>query len=196
MKIKGRSQRSIDSFTDFVRKECPQIKEILVCGTMEEAVRGSDIISTTTSVGNKEIGFPFIDDAWIKKGALICMPSAARFNEAFYVAPDTRLVVDNHRLYEAWADEYPYPSYDAVQVVGAKFMDLLHDHKIQMEDIVDIADVITGTAVGRRNADERIIYSVGGMPVEDIAWGKEIYENALRMGIGTKLPLWERPELA
>ena len=196
VKIKGRSQRSIDSFTDFVRKECPQIKEILVCGTMEEAVRGSDIISTTTSVGNKEIGFPFIDDAWIKKGALICMPSAARFNEAFYVAPDTRLVVDNHRLYEAWADEYPYPSYDAVQVVGAKFMDLLHDHKIQMEDIVDIADVITDTAVGRRNADERIIYSVGGMPVEDIAWGKEIYENALRMGIGTKLPLWERPELA
>ncbi len=75
-------------------------------------------------------------------------------------------------------------------------MDLLHDHKIQMEDIVDIADVITGTAVGRRNADERIIYSVGGMPVEDIAWGKEIYENALQMGIGTKLPLWERPELA
>lgn len=196
VKIKGRGQKSIESFTEFVKQECPQIENVIVCETMEEAVRDSDIISTTTSVGNKEKEFPFIDDAWIKKGALICMPSAARFNESFYVAPDTRLVVDNYKLYEAWADEYPYPSYDPVQVVGAKFMDLLHDNKIRREDIIDIADVITGVMQGRRNDEERIIYSVGGMPVEDIAWGKTVYENARKLGIGIKLPLWDKPELA
>lgn len=196
VKIKGRGQKSIESFTEFVKQECPQIENIIVCETMEEAVRDSDIISTTTSVGNKEKEFPFIDDAWIKKGALICMPSAARFNESFYVEPDTRLVVDNYKLYEAWADEYPYPSYDPVQVVGAKFMDLLHDNKIRREDIIDIADVITGVMQGRRNDEERIIYSVGGMPVEDIAWGKTVYENARKLGIGIKLPLWDKPELA
>lgn len=196
VKIKGRGQKSIDSFVDFVKKECPQIENIVVCETMEEAIRDSDIISTTTSVGNKEKEFPFIDDAWIKKGALICMPSAARFNESFYLAPDTKLVVDNYKLYEAWADEYPYPSYDPVQVVGAKFMDLLHDNKIKREDIVDIADVITGVLPGRISDDERIIYSVGGMPVEDIAWGETVYKNAVEMGIGIKLPLWDVPELA
>lgn len=196
VKIKGRGQKSIDSFTEFVQQECPQIEQVIVCETMEEAVRDSDIISTTTSVGNKEKEFPFIDDVWIKKGALICMPSAARFNESFYIDHATRLVVDNYMLYEAWADEYPYPSYDPVQVVGAKFMDLLHDNKIKREDIVDIADVITGTVCGRRSDDERIIYSVGGMPVEDIAWGKTIYENALKLGIGIKLPLWDTPALA
>lgn len=196
VKIKGRGQKSIESFTEFVKQECPQIENIIVCETMEEAVRDSDIISTTTSVGNKEKEFPFIDDAWIKKGALICMPSAARFNESFYIEPDTRLVVDNYKLYEAWADEYPYPSYDPVQVVGAKFMDLLHDNKIRREDIIDIADVITGVMQGRRNDEERIIYSVGGMPVEDIAWGKTVYENARKLGIGIKLPLWDKPELA
>lgn len=196
VKIKGRGQKSIDSFVEYVKKECPQIEDIIVCETMEEAVRDSDIISTTTSVGNKEKEFPFIDDAWIKKGALICMPSAARFNEHFYVDKGTRLVVDNYKLYEAWADEYPYPSYDPVQVVGAKFMDLLHDNKIERADIIDIADVITGAAAGRTSEDERIIYSVGGMPVEDIAWGKTVYENAVRMGIGIRLPLWDKPELA
>lgn len=196
VKIKGRGRRSIDSFVEFVKKECPQIKNIQVCETMEEAVRDSDIISTTTSVGDKEKDFPFIDDAWIKKGALICMPSAARFNEGFYLDPSTRLVVDNYKLYEAWADEYPYPSYDPVQVVGAKFMDLLHDHKIKREEIVDIADIITGKCPGRNNDNERIIYSVGGMPVEDIAWGEEIYKNALEKGIGIKLPLWDSPEMA
>ena len=99
-------------------------------------------------------------------------------------------------MYEAWADEYPYPSYDQVQVVGAKFMDLLHDKKITREEIIDIADIITGVHKGREKDDERIIYSVGGMPVEDIAWGETIYKNALEMGIGVKLPLWDKPELA
>lgn len=196
VKIKGRGQKSIDSFVDFVKINFPQIEQVIVCDTMEEAIRDSDIISTTTSVGNKESEFPFIDDAWIKKGALICMPSAARFNESFYLDKNTKLVVDNYKLYEAWADEYPYPSYDPVQVVGAKFMDLLHDEKITREEIIDVADVITGVHPGRESDEERIIYSVGGMPVEDIAWGETVYKNALKMGIGIKLPLWDTPELA
>ena len=196
VKIKGRGQKSIDSFVDFVKTNFPQIEQVIVCDTMEEAIRDSDIISTTTSVGNKESEFPFIDDAWIKKGALICMPSAARFNESFYLDKNTKLVVDNYKLYEAWADEYPYPSYDPVQVVGAKFMDLLHDEKITREEIIDVADVITGVHPGRESDEERIIYSVGGMPVEDIALGETVYKNALKMGIGIKLPLWDTPDLA
>lgn len=196
VKVKGRGQKSIDSFVDFVETNFPQIEKVIVCDTMEEAIRDSDIISTTTSVGDKEIEFPFIDDAWIKKGALVCMPSAARFKESFYLDKDTKLVVDNYKLYEAWADEYPYPSYDPVQVVGAKFMDLLHDEKITREEIIDVADVITGTHPGRESEEERIIYSVGGMPVEDIAWGETVYKNAIKMGIGIKLPLWETPDLA
>ena len=196
VKIKGRSQKGIDSFVAYVKKEYPAIENIVVCDTMEEAVRDSDIISTTTCVGDKESLFPYIDDAWIKKGALICMPSAARFEESFYLREDTKLVVDNYKLYEAWAEEYPYPSYDPVQVVGAKFMDLLHDKKIKREDIIDVADVITGAVKGRTSDDDRIIYSVGGMPVEDIAWGETVYKNAVKLGIGVKLPLWEVPELS
>ena len=43
--------------------------------------------------------------------------------------------------------------------------------------------------------DRVIIYSIGGMPVEDVAWGKTVYENAIKMEIGTKLNLWEEPYL-
>ena len=46
---------------------------------------------------------------------------------------------------------YPYPSYDPVQIVGCKFMNLLHDNKIKREEIIDIADVITGKIPGRDN---------------------------------------------
>ena len=62
--------------------------------------------------------------------------------------------------------------------------------------IVDEADIITGKHPGRENEDEIIVYSIGGMPVEDIAWGGTVYNNAVRQGIGIKLPLWEEPEMA
>lgn len=196
VKIKGRGHRSLDSFVAFVKKEYPQIQDIQICETMEEAVRDSDIVSMTTSVGDKESEFPYIEEAWVKKGAVICMPSAARFDEEFYTRPGTKLVVDNYKLYEAWADEYPYPSYDKVQIVGAKFMDLMHDGKIQRSDIIDIADVIAGEVQPRESEEDIIMYSVGGMPVEDIAWGATVYRNALAQNIGVSLPLWDTPEMA
>ena len=62
--------------------------------------------------------------------------------------------------------------------------------------MIDIADIITGKHPGRENEDEIIVYSIGGMPVEDIAWGGTVYNNAVRQGIGIKLPLWEEPEMA
>lgn len=34
------------------------------------------------------------------------------------------------------------------------------------------------------------------MPVEDIAWGHEVYKNALAKGIGVTLPLWDKPDMA
>lgn len=195
LKIKGRGQKSIDSFIEFTKKECPQIKNITVCDTLEEAVRDSDIISMTTVVRDDVASFPYINGEWVKKGALISMPSAARFDDDF-LAKKCKLVVDNAKLYEAWEEEYPYPTYPQVQIVGTKFTDLVHDGLIQASDIIDITDVIQGKHAGRESDDEIIVYSVGGMPVEDIAWGGTVYRNALAKGIGVKLPLWDQPEMA
>ena len=194
VKIKGRSQRSLDAFVKFVKEELPQIKNIEVCDTVEEAVRDSDIISFTTTVRDDVSSFPYISGDWIKKGALISMPSAARFDDDFLAG--CKLVVDNSKLYEAWEEEYPYPTYPQVQIIGTKFTDLKHDGKIKAEDIIDITDIIEKRRPGRESNDEIIVYSVGGMPVEDIAWGGTVYRNAVKMGIGIKLPLWEKPEMA
>ena len=194
VKIKGRSQRSMDAFVKFVKEELPQIKHIEICDTVEEAVRDSDIISFTTTVREDVSSFPYISGDWIKKGALISMPSAARFDDEFLAG--CKLVVDNSKLYEAWEEEYPYPTYPQVQIIGTKFTDLKHDGKIKAEDIIDITDIIEKRRPGRESDDEIIVYSVGGMPVEDIAWGGTVYRNAVKMGIGIKLPLWDKPEMA
>ena len=106
------------------------------------------------------------------------------------------MVVDHMGLYEAWEEEYPYPTYDTVCIVGSLFTDLVHEGLAKKEDIIDLSDVITGKRAGRESDDEIIIYSVGGMPVEDIAWGDEVYRNAVKNGIGVKLPLWDKPDMA
>lgn len=195
VKVKGRGQRSLHAFEEFVKKECPQIQQVIVCDSMEEAVKDSDIICVTSTAPVKEIDFPYIAEDWVKKGALICLPSAARFEDDFLINR-CKKVVDNYKLYEAWAEEFPYPSYEMVQIIGSKFTDYLHEGRIQREDIVDIADIINKKHPGRESDDEIIVYSVGGMPVEDIAWGGTVYRNALKEGIGVELPLWDQPDMA
>lgn len=195
VKVKGRGQRSLHAFEEFVKKECPQIQQVIVCDSMEEAVKDSDIICVTSTAPVKEIDFPYIAEDWVKKGALICLPSAARFDDDFLINR-CKKVVDNYKLYEVWAEEFPYPSYEMVQIIGSKFTDYLHEGRIQREDIVDIADIINKKHPGRESDDEIIVYSVGGMPVEDIAWGGTVYRNALKEGIGVELPLWDQPDMA
>lgn len=193
VKIKGRGKRSMDSFIAFVKENCPKIKNIEVCDSVEDAVRDADIISFTTAVRDDVSSFPYISGDWIKPGALVSMPSAARFDDEFLAG--CKLVVDNYKLYEAWEEEYPYPTYPKMQIIGTKFTDLVHDGLIERKDIIDITDIIEGNRPGRESDDEIIVYSVGGMPVEDIAWGATVYRNAVKMGIGTKLNLWDTPDM-
>lgn len=65
--MKGRGQRSLHAFEEFVKKECPQIQQVIVCDSMEEAVKDSDIICVTSTAPVKEIDFPYIAEDWVKK---------------------------------------------------------------------------------------------------------------------------------
>ena len=67
VKVKGRGLRSLHAFEEFVKKECPQIQQVIVCDSMEEAVKDSDIICVTSTAPVKEIDFPYIAEDWVKK---------------------------------------------------------------------------------------------------------------------------------
>lgn len=195
LKIKGRGRASIDKFADYVKENFPQIKNIEICDSLKEAVEGSDIIAMTSTAPLKESDFPYIDEAWIKKGALFVMPSCGRFDDDFLVHR-AKKIVDNYGLYESGIEEVGFPSFEIIQIIGNKFFDLLYEKKITGEEIIDIADVINGKCAGRESDDDIIIYSVGGMPVEDVAWGYEVYKNAKAMDLGVKLNLWDKPDMA
>lgn len=149
IRIKGHTKgsKSTASFIEFVKKEYPQFDEIEECETVEEAVKDADIISFTTTVKTDMSSFPVIDGKWIKPGALISMPSAARFIDDDFLVNKCRFVVDNRKLYEAWSEEYDYPTYNTIGIVGCKFTDLIHEGRCTWDDITDIADIITGKKI-------------------------------------------------
>lgn len=193
IKVKGRGQKSLNSFIAYVRQQYPQIKKVHAVETVEELIRDTDIVSFANSGNTDPATYPWVKKEWIKPGALLIGLSC--FDMDAKEMAECTLVVDNWKLYEAWAEEFPYPSFGINNIIGSKFTDMAHDGIIKEEDIIDLGDIIFGKKPGRVSEDQIFIYSVGGMPVEDVAWGKKCYEKALELGLGTKLRLWEKPDL-
>ncbi len=194
VKVKGRGKASLQAFIDYAKKLYPDA-DIYGVDTIEEAVRDSDIVSVSTSTptGDPSV-YPYIDEAWIKPGAIIESTAALRFDDDFIINR-ARTVTDNIKLYEAWEEEMKPNAYNTIPIPAVRVMDLIAEGKMKSEQVDDLGDVLLGNIPLHRKKDEIVIYSVGGMPVEDVAWGTIVYRNALEKGIGTKLNLWETPKM-
>ncbi len=191
--VKGRGKTSLNNFISYVKDEYPGLKHVEAVETLEELIRASDVVSFTNSGNTDPSTYPYVKKSWIKPGAVLIGVSA--FDMDAGELSTCSLVVDNIKLYQAWAEEFPYPSFGANNIIGSKFTDMVHDGLISMDEIVDLGDIISGKHKGRVSNEEIFVYSVGGMPVEDVAWGKVCYENAKRLGLGVSLKLWEHPDM-
>jgi len=89
-----------------------------------------------------------------------------------------------------------FPAYNSIPIPAVHCMDLIKEGKMRKDQIDDLGDVLIGKVPVHRKKDEIIIYSIGGMPVEDVAWGTIVYRNAIERGIGIKLNLWDVPNMA
>ena len=194
VQVKGRGQASLNKFIRHVEKNYPGVT-VYAVETIEEAVRDSDIVSVSTSspTGDPEL-YPYIAEEWIKPGAIIESTAALRFDDDF-VINRARTVTDNIKLYEAWEEEMKPDAYNTIPIPAVRVEDLIAQGRMKPEQIDDLGDVLLGKIPVHRSEDEVVIYSVGGMPVEDIAWGSMVYRNALKKGIGKKLNLWETPKM-
>lgn len=196
IKVKGRGQLSLDNFLTWVQDTYPQIKQVEIVDSLEEVVRGSDIVTYCSSgeVGDPAT-YPIVRREWVKAGAFLAMPALCSIDAGMEQA-DVRKVLDNTGLYHAWFDEVPKPAHRTIPVIGVRFMDMLDAGQLQADQLEDIGKIVAGEAPGRQNDEEIIIMSVGGMPVEDVAWGTVLYRKAIEQGIGVKLNLWESPVLS
>lgn len=197
IRINGRRRSTSDAFADYVREHYPQFIKIEIAETAEAAVRDSDIVSeaVTGLVGSEN--YPYIDGDWIKPGAFLSLPANLRMDKEYTLSGKARLIADAKKIYEAWAEEYPAPSHEtAFGMIGLYWQDLIEAGELDESRVVNIGDVFEGTVPGREFDEQPVLFSVGGMGVEDVAWAKTVYENAVEMGIGTKLNLWDAPDLA
>lgn len=200
LKIKGSSKSSptVERFADYVRDKYPQVRHIEIVDSEEAAVYGADIveIATSTPTGDPSI-YPYLKESWLNRGAVVACPASARFDDGFIINR-AHNVADNILLYEAWYDEFHTEqgsAYEVIPIPAVHVEELIHNGKMPADGLDDLGDIILGKKPIHKNEGEIVIYSVGGMPTEDVAWGTWVYRNALKMGIGTKLNLWNSPAL-
>ncbi|WP_225735915.1 tyramine oxidase subunit B [Gulosibacter chungangensis] len=192
LKIQGRTRSRAEDFAVWAKEQFPQLTTEVV-DTVEDAVRGSDIvtIAPTTPAGSEN--YLKIERDWVKPGAFISLPADIMIDED--LLREARHVADNRDLYEAWHEEVPFPGHEHIGLHGMYLMDRIQEGKIAAATLEDLPAIMAGKSPGRQHEDEIFLFSVGGMPVEDVAWGTVVYRNAIERGVGTKLNLWETPEL-
>lgn len=195
VKVKGRGKDSLDNFINHFKLKYPRI-EFVSCDSIEETCLDSDIIYFGTTNAENYEDNPRIKQKWVKNGALVISASSLLIATSFLSDSNVKLVADNYMMYEGWGSGYTLPTQKNVStLLGMGFYDAVCEGKIKKEEISNMGGIICGDASGRESKEQIIVYAVGGMPIEDVAWAYECYKKAKELNIGTKLMLWENSEL-
>lgn len=200
VKIKGSSPQSATAkeMKAFIEEKYPQITNIVMCETLDEALTDADIISEALSCMKNEE--PVFNKECVKPGALIISSGSMKMDLEF-VEKNCTKVVDNIQMYEEYIKTFQeYDKETGKRITsgcpGMWFVNMIDDKKIAKDQVYHLGDIVRGIAPGRTSEDEIILTCLGGMPVEDVGWGYECYQSALKQGIGTKLKVWDTPFMA
>ena len=144
--------------------------------TAEEAVRGADIICTTTA--SEE---PVLKGEWLAPGAHInavgsSVPFARELDTAALLR--SRLFVDRRESTVSEAGDFLMP-----QREGA-----IDESHIQGE----LGEIVLGQNPGRQSAEEITLFKSLGLAIQDVASAHYVYKRALGKGMGTWVELGGR----
>jgi ornithine cyclodeaminase len=145
---------------------------VRVVGTIEEAVRGADVVVEATRLPAPE---PILRTEWIAPGALVVPYGTMSAVELSLTDVADKVYVDD------WG-----------QCRAGRFGALrahVEQGRVTEESIAgELADVVAGTRPGRERDDERILFWHRGLATTDIALGQAILERAEEQGAGLLLP--------
>lgn len=150
--------------------------EFVIVDSAEKAFRDSDVISTATMARES-----YVNGDWYKEGACHCEIS-------FWDTPPEALKVMDFVVVDSWYQV----KHHGVDVSWRAVRDgMIPEEKIRG----NLGEIIVGTKPGRQDQKEKIFFNPIGMGIHDLSEAHRVYENAVKMGIGRKLPLWENPIL-
>lgn len=160
---------------------------------LEEAISSSDVVTIAAS----RLKPLYIDSKWVKKGSTLLLTGPATGDDNFWL--NHKIVYDHIGLHENYVSE-AIESGDKENyykgVIGGPIYHLIDEGKLPpLKDSTSIGMIINGDAQGRTSDDDTYIFVACGMAVFDVAWAYDVYQEALRQGIGQKLLLWDEPAL-
>jgi alanine dehydrogenase len=145
---------------------------VRVVDSIEEAVRGADVVVEATRLPEPE---PILRTEWIAPAALVIPYGTMSAVELSLTSIMDRVFVDD------WG-----------QCRSGRFGALrAHvDAGLVTEDSIagELADVVVGSRPGRERDDERILFWHRGLATTDVALGHALLERAIERDAGTVLP--------
>ena len=199
IKLRGSSSKSKTALDmkQFIMEKYPNVKDIIICDSLKEACEDADVVSEAMSVSPENLEEFKLE--WFKKGATVFSMGSFLYRK-YDDFTNTKMVVDNYGMYEKYLSNFiargPVDELGNKRewvIMGIHFVHLVKSGVVTRDKVINICDIVNGTSKGRENKDEIVMCSIGGMPLEDLSWGYDCYQNALEKGIGTKLNLWNEP---
>lgn len=167
-----RAWDALPEFLDkYVEEMCAETElKIRKCATAEEAVRGADIVVTTT----RGRSGPIVKKEWIEPGTHIAaigadMPGKQELDGEIFAG--AKIVCDSIEL-----------CLESGETQNAVKAGLLQPEKIHAE----IGEIILGNKPGRETPEEVTIFDTVGMAIQDIVTATMLYKGALQKGLGTR----------
>ena len=159
-----------ESAQDALIAECqPYTKAEFVKSDWEELARNSDVIFSAAYI--PAVPNPQIKDEWLpKKGQTIIASDCHTHYEDVSIKAADKYYVDSIEEHELFVTYGMYP-WGLPKITG------------------ETGAALAGMVPGRERADEFIFVNNVGMAVEDIVVARKIFDTALEIGIGTKMPL-------
>lgn len=199
IKIRGSSSKSKTALAmkEFIEETYPQVKEIVICDSLEEACRDADVVSEAMSVTKENMEEFRLE--WFKKGATVFSMGSFLYRK-YEDFKNTTMVVDNYGMYQKYLNNFiargPVDAFGNKRewvIMGIHFVHLVKTGQVQREQVINLCDIVNGKSDGRKDHDEIVMCSIGGMPLEDLSWGYDCYQRALEKSLGTSLNLWDAP---
>jgi alanine dehydrogenase len=138
----------------------------------EAAVVESDVVIAITKAAE-----PVLRANWLKSGAHV--------NAAGANAP-TRREVDAETVLRATVRATD--QIEQAQLEAGEYRDLVASGRLKWQDIVELGDLVTGKAGGRRGPADITLFKSLGIALEDIAFADLILRRARERGVGRPMP--------
>lgn len=168
--VYSRDQKKRENFADRMSEQLGL--EISPVDRPQEAAEELPLVVTATNSAE-----PVFDGHWLAEGSYVAAVGSNWL---------TRAEIDSTVVRRA--DNIVCDSIVACQNEAGDFVDALQKGIFDWSRAVELADVVTGRAVGRGSPQSLTLFKSVGLALEDVAVGGKLLELARREGIGTPLP--------